>query len=208
MYFLPQCLLGPKEWLQHQEQSLEHSRYSAHVCQINVQRPVLKIIGQGLIRRKNPLRIRISNSFRGPERRWAAWGEDSGLPVSGSIQAGGNVSSGVLSVPLCLCICTAEQGGFRELQPRAGVAGWTPMTGLELSEPCMGQKYPYLCSHIHVGAERKAGPADPSGLHGVTTGCRGLSHGPAHTKTVEIRGHSWTSSAKLPSSDSFPPFSV
>ena len=49
---LPQCLLGPKEWLQHQQQAPTRRRYLAHVCQVNVwctgfQRLGLQTVGQG-----------------------------------------------------------------------------------------------------------------------------------------------------------------
>lgn len=53
------------------------------------------------------------------------------------------------------------QGGFREPRPRPGVTGWTPTTGLELSGPCMGQKYPYVRSRVHNGAENQVWACRP-----------------------------------------------
>lgn len=80
VYFPPQCLLGPKEWPWHQQESPTHTYIvgTRHmfVRSKSVVRGIPEVsaetVGQGLNRRKDSLGIRIFELFERPRGKVAA----------------------------------------------------------------------------------------------------------------------------------------
>lgn len=122
---------------------------------------------------------------------WAA-SRSSDIPVSGSIQAETKITSNVLLATASLHL-HSWAGWVQEALAQTRCVGWLACAR-PLSEPHpslvpqarMGQKYPYLCSDIHIRAEREDWARRPClGPRLVTAGCSGLGLGGLRQRLFE-----------------------